>query len=1142
MLNVRGLSIAILWVLTVAVSGALAQIKGIPNQVLKLSEDSFKEAKPWVVWYFMHESYSKEGIKADLKAMAENGIAGAYFTPIKPATNPPLYDPPLPTLSEGWWDMFTYMVEQAEVYGIQIALFPNDGFATAAGPWITPDKSMQKIVSAEAYLKIDKKTKGAKIDLPKPEIIEGYYKDLSLVAIPVKKQFRSSVSEKVQVTSSYSEDISRIANPENQEHFITSEPGWIQYEFESPFPMNSLKIDWKASNYQVNRLDVYASHDGEEFFKVTKLNSPRMGWLDWDNGVTHTLPATTAKFFRFVYDPAGSEPGAEDLDVGKWKPSLKFNAISLYEEPRINQIEGKTGEIWRVSEYTKPSDVSKENILQSKKAITLDPSSINGDQITYSLPKGLWKIVRVGHTSTGHKNETAGAGKGLEADKLDKEVMAFQFEKWYGEARKRVGKELADKVLTVYHIDSWESGSQNWTPSMYQEFKKRRGYALDKYWPVLAGYVVDDVETSEAFLYDYRLTVSELLAENGFATLREKAHEYGALFTAETTAPVMTGDGLSHYFYTDKAMGEFWFRSPSHDKPTDVLDAVSGGHIYGKNTIMAEAFTQIRMQWDEHPGVLKPVQDRNYALGINNLQYHLFTHNPWMDRKPGMTLDGVGIYFQRDQTWWKQGREWVNYAIRSQQLLQHGKPVRQIAVFTGDEIPRRSLLPDRLVDVLPGLIGEKRTQRTYERLENKGNPMQKVASVSTTANMYNPEDWVDPLKGYAYDSFNPDVLLNHAQVRGNKVVFSDYIAYDLLVIPANHILNRQGKRFDYHSLKGLVELIEQGAIVLFQELPEQVRGIHNKNQEKEFRSLLGKLSSGLKETTLNGSGILGKQLGKGQVYVGAYAGESLSELGVNEDVIIDDKRNEHISWNHRRADGIDIYFVASSDSVQRNAKLSFHEVRSAAYLYHPVSDRLESLELIKNQEGRYEVELDFEGYQSYFILFSDSPQVSAPTLALASEKEIQSNWTLELKGVDHESISLKSPKFWTSQDNEEVKYHSGEGVYSTTFDAAAVESGQRVYLELDQVESMAEVTINGKDVGVIWTKPYQIDVSDFLKDGKNHLEIKVVNTWGNRFYYESNFDVKDKKIQTTASSKFLKGLLPSGLQGNIKLVYYNQTP
>src|SRR5699024_5930597 len=146
-----------------------------------------------------------------------------------------------------------------------------------------------------------------------------------------------------------------------------------------------------------------------------------------------------------------------DLDVGKWKPSLKFNATSLYEEPRINQIEGKTGEIWRVSEYTKSSDVSKENILQSKKTITLDPSRISGDQITYSLPKGLWKIVRVGHTSTGHKNETAGAGKGLEADKLDKEVMAFQFEKWYGEARKRVGKELADKVLTVYHIDSWES-------------------------------------------------------------------------------------------------------------------------------------------------------------------------------------------------------------------------------------------------------------------------------------------------------------------------------------------------------------------------------------------------------------------------------------------------------------------------------------------------------------------------------------------------------------------------------------------------------------------------------------------------------------------------------------------------------------
>jgi hypothetical protein len=90
-----------------------------------------------------------------------------------------------------------------------------------------------------------------------------------------------------------------------------------------------------------------------------------------------------------------------------------------------------------------------------------------------------------------------------------------------------------------------------------------------------------------------------------------------------------------------------------------MFDAISGAHIYGKPIIQAEAFTELRMAWDEHPGMLKTLGDRNYAMGINRLVYHVFMHNPWLDRAPGMTLNGIGLYFQRDQTWWKPGKAWV---------------------------------------------------------------------------------------------------------------------------------------------------------------------------------------------------------------------------------------------------------------------------------------------------------------------------------------------------------------------------------------------------------------------------------------------------------------------------------------------------
>ena len=226
----------------------------------------------------------------------------------------------------------------------------------------------------------------------------------------------------------------------------------------------------------------------------------------------------------------------------------------------------------------------------------------------------------------------------------------------------------------------------------------------------------------------------------------------------------MVSDGLMHYQKVDLPMGEFWLNSPTHDKPNDMLDAISGAHIYGKNIIQAEGFTEIRGVWDEDPAMLKPLLDRNYALGINKLFFHVYTHNPWMNHRPGMTLDGIGLFFQRDQTWWEEGKSFVDYITRCQTLLQYGHPVADIAVFTGEEMPRRSILPERLVSMLPGIYGAERVESERIRLANEGQPTRvRPVGVTHSANMADPEDWVNPMRGYAYDSFNKDALLRLAK-------------------------------------------------------------------------------------------------------------------------------------------------------------------------------------------------------------------------------------------------------------------------------------------------------------------------------------------------------------------------------------------
>ncbi|MBS1503838.1 MAG: DNA-binding protein, partial [Bacteroidetes bacterium] len=679
--------------------------------------------------------------------------------------------------------------------------------------WITPELSMQKVVWTKTLVKGGRTFYDT---LAKPESYKGYYRDIKVLAYPSPEGNGISTRTVVpKISASTGVDVQYLAMPGNKTSFKSSKPCWIQLEFAQPFTCRSLVIHTDASNYGSERLLIETSDDGANFKPLTRLIPPRHGWQDGDAQITNDIVPTTARYFRFVYDNAGSEPGSEDLDFAKWKPSLKLSGIELSAEPQINQYEGKTGEVWRVSRRTTAQQVPDKLCIAKNKIIDItDKLDANG-RLRWNIPPGEWTILRIGHTSTGHVNATGGAGKGLECDKFNPEAAKVQFDHWFGEAVKQAGPELARQVLKIFHVDSWECGSQNWSPVFAAEFKERRGYDLMPYLPVMAGVPVQSAEVSEKVLSDVRQTIAELVVDNFYGTMAKLAHAQGCSFSAECVAPVMTSDDLLHYSKVDLPMGEFWLRSPTHDKPNDVLDAVSGGHIYGKNIIQAEAFTELRLAWDEYPGMLKTLADRNFALGINRFVFHVDVLNPWLDRKPGMTLNGVGSFFQRDQTWWKSGEAWVKYVQRCQAMLQMGHPVTDIAVFTGEETPRRAILPDRLVNTLPGIFGAERVKSEVERLANKNEPMRVVPKgVTSSANMADPEKWVNSLRGYAYDSMNLDALLRLATVRNGRIVLQGGAGYGVLVIPGARPMSPDSNLMSPQVLKKLQQLVDDGATII----------------------------------------------------------------------------------------------------------------------------------------------------------------------------------------------------------------------------------------------------------------------------------------------------------------------------------------
>lgn len=1039
------------------------------------------DARPWSFWYWMYGAVTEEGVKADLEAMKNVGLGGTYLMPIKTVEGAPQYEGKAPQLSPEWWRLVGRSMEIADSLGLKLGMHICDGFALAGGPWISPKESMQKVVFADTVVSGGKL---AGLTLPVPEMKEGYYEDIAVYAMPVKG---SPILAKPVITcGNLDADVpaGKGVNIDEKGVIRSSVPCWIQYEYPQPVTVRSLEVVLKGNNYQANRLNVKASEDGKVFKEVKQLVPPRHGWQNTDENNTYSLPETTARYFRFYWTPEGSEPASEDLDAAKWKPNLKVNDIILSGEPKINHWEGKSGRVWRVAEATSDTEAPAAECVQVDEVIDLTPALKDG-ALTASLPDGEWRILRLGHTSTGHTNATGGAGKGLECDKFSPQAVAKQFDNWFGRVFHELDPELARRVLKYMHVDSWECGSQNWSDNFASEFKRRRGYDLMPYLPLYAGIPMDNAETSEKVLRDIRTTMAELVVDVFYTVLAEKAKEYDCYFSAECVSPTMVSDGMMHYSKVDYPMGEFWLNSPTHDKPNDMIDAIHGAHVYGKNIVQAEGFTELRGTWDETPATLKTLLDRNYALGINRIFYHVNAHNPYLDKKPGVTLDGIGLFFQRDNTWYGDGgKALTDYMRRCQALLQYGSPVIDIAVFTGEEMPRRAVLPDRLVPSLPGIFGAERVESERTRLANVGQPLRvKPVGVSHSANMADPEKWINPMRGYNYDSMNKDALLRLATVKNGRIEMPGGSSYRVLVLPLAHQL-MPDTTLSPEVRSKVNEMIKAGVIV--PELP--------------------------------------------------YVKDDFGAYGLDRDVVLP----ENVAWTHRRnnEDNVDLYFISNQEETPREFTASFRVAGRVPELWDPMTGEIDRNLDWKTVDSRTEVKMDLAGAGSAFIVFSQPTEATAGTAPVRNEKQELLNtgkWNVKFSTTGREIVS-DTLFDWTSSEYNDVKYYSGTATYTTTFKAPKFGKNDRVMLDLEGLHDVATVVVNGKECGIVWTAPYQVDITDAVKKGKNNLSIAVTNTWANALLGADEGNAPFDGIWTNGKYRRAeKTLIPAGLTGPLKL-------
>ena len=482
-----------------------------------------------------------------------------------------------------------------------------------------------------------------------------------------------------------------------------------------------------------------------------------------------------------------------------------------------------------------------------------------------------------------------------------------------------------------------------------------------------------------------------------------------------------------------------------------MLDAISAAHVYGKNIVQAEGFTEVRGVWDETPAMVKPLLDRNFALGMNRLFFHVNAHNPWLDKKPGMTLDGIGLFFQRDQTWFPESKGMIDYITRCQTLLQEGKPVVDIAVYTGEEFPSRALTPDKLVSMLPGLFGADRVASEQKRLAHAGQPMEESpVGVNHSAGILDLKDWINPLHGYQYDSMNKDALLNQP------------FNYKALVIPQGTLLSAKTKQRIY-------DLSNQGVQVI--------------------------------ETPYNGSAL----------------------SGIEPDAVLP----EGIAYAHRQASDKDIYFLSNQTNQEQTFKPTFRQSNGNAEIYDPLTDKAYA----------YQGTVTLPPYGSLFVCFGQSVSSHAGNslfprgeLLVPTEGIFSQPWDVSFR---ESGLTLKDqePFDWSKHSDDKIRYFSGHARYTTSIKLKKrALPKKRAWLSLPNVKDIAHVWINGKDCGIAWTAPYEVEITGALKKGNNKIEIEVVNTWHNALQGADQGKAPYQGIWTNAKYR-AKGdqLLPAGL-------------
>ncbi|TWT81533.1 hypothetical protein CA13_29860 [Planctomycetes bacterium CA13] len=721
------------------------------------------------------------------------------------------------------------------------------------------------------------------------------------------------------------------------------------------------------------------------------------------------------------------------------------------------------------ADYTEPD---KSSVIDLNQVIDLTSLMQPDGRIRWSVPKGEWTVMRFVSRSTGQTTRPAPqTGHGFETNKFDRESYQRHWENFHAKLIKKIdakgGPLKPGTGLTTIHLDSWEMSSQNWTAGFREEFRKRRGYDPQPFYPAYTGLVVDSLERTERFLWDMRKTSQELVLEQYAGVIKQIAHEHGLLYSNEPYDMNPAGD-IDLGSVADIPMCEFW--NAPHDTQYGCIEAVSISHTMGPQVVKAEAFTSSEDAFAKHPANMKNQTDWALAIGINGIVFHTYQHQTLGDKEqPGMTMGPYGVQWHRNQTFWRFLPAYHEYLARCSHLLRQGEAVADILYLTPEGAPHIFEAPE---DATEGVT----------RMRDK--------------------------KGYAFDAVTPRILAMRARVEGDRIAFPDGSKYRVLVLPDVPAMTPE-------SLATIKKLVEAGATVIGNPPVKSPSLVDYPACDDEVSRLAESIWGGAEVP----EEVTRIERGKGEVFWGGALAPSsglfpsylttesiLFGLGLPEDFSSPSGKLRYI---HRQTEDRDFYFVANRTEERVDTEGIFRIEGRQPQLWDPVTGTTRQLENYEARDGMTTIPLSFEPYQSFFVVFpksnsgNDRANVAIENFpTLKNSLQLDGVWDVAFDPVrgGPADVTFDRLQDWTKHPESGVRYYSGVATYRKRFDLSTpdVSDDTRLYLDLGTVHDLCRVRLNGHDLGVVWTAPWRVDIASAVKPSDNQLEIDVVNGWANR--------------------------------------------